>query len=128
MFVRTMRPQPPMAFFGNEGYAACTSGRVPSMNRPLPTNNCAAPTQFPFAGAASPATAARHRNTFATSTSSSAHPVNGTAPVTPVALLLGVSTTPKGFAEVPGAMTASVTLIGPVVLPAPANVSVTAPV
>ena len=46
-------------------------------------------------------TAARHIDHPRTSMSSSAQPVNGTAPVTPVRLSVGVSTMPNGLADVP---------------------------
>ena len=57
----------------------------------------------------SPATAARQMVTRVISMSSSAQPVNGTAPVTPVVLFAGVSTTPIGAADVPCCFTVSAT-------------------
>ena len=52
----------------------------------------------PSTGATSAPNPARQSVTFMTSMSSRAQPVNGTAPVTPVVLLSGVSTVPVGTA------------------------------
>ena len=65
--------------------------------------------------------------TSAISASSSAHPVTGIAPVTPLTLLAGVSMTPNGLAPVPVCITRSVTLIGGAKLPAPVIARVMAP-
>ena len=53
--------------------------------------------------------------------------MKGTAPVTPVLLSSGVSTTPNGAVDAP-AIVRSVTVMGPAVLDAPENASVTDPV
>jgi len=49
------------------------------------------------APAGSPPTGSRQMSTFATSIASSAQPVTGIAPATPVVLLTGVSKLPKGL-------------------------------
>ena len=97
------------------------------MNTAKPTKICAAPAQFGSTGATSAPKAARQIITRDTSMSSSAHPVNGTAPVTPVAFSNGVSTTPSGGADVPLKKSERVTLIGPGELDAPTSVRVIVP-
>ncbi len=128
MFVSTMKPQPARVLWGTVGWSAATSVRAPSMKTAKPTKICAAPPQLGSTGATSAPNAARHTITRSTPTSSSAQPVNGIAPVTPVVLSRGVSTKPNGLADVPFGMRFSVTAIGPAVVDAPASVNVIAPV
>src|SRR5919109_494441 len=59
--------------------------------------------------------------------SSSDQPVNGTAPVTPVALFSGVSTVPIGGADVPVGKSVRRTAIGPGLFDEPLNVKMMAP-
>ncbi len=59
--------------------------------------------------------------------SSSAQPVTAIEPTTPVEPSVGVSNEPAGAVDVPLGRDVSVTATGPVVLPAPVNVSVTLP-
>src|SRR5262245_29810931 len=112
MLVRTMKPQPARAAIGYAGNSAATSGRAPSMKVAKPTKVCAAPPQFGSMGATSPPNALRQIETRVTSTSSSAQPVNGIAPVAPVRFSVGVSTTPIGAADVPFGSSVRLTVIG----------------
>ncbi len=127
MFVSTMKPQPALVFSGYVGYVPATSGRAPSMKTAKPTKICAAPPQFGSTGAVSEPKAARHTDTCVISMSSSAQPVNGMAPVTPVRLSAGVSTVPNGFCDVPLAKIVRLTAIGPGVFDVPVNVNEIAP-
>src|SRR5687767_9960456 len=111
MLVRTIRPQPAASLRGWPGYAACTSGLAPSTNSARPTKICAVPPQLVSTGATSPPTAARQIVSAVTSRSSSAQPVIGIAPVTPVLPSTGVSTLPNGGAVVPVCSRPSVTPI-----------------
>jgi hypothetical protein len=98
------------------------------MKTAKPTKISAAPPQLGSTGATSAPKAARQIDTRVTSMSSSAHPVKGMAPVTPVRLSDGVSTTPKGCALVPFGMSVSVTVIASVVFTAPVSETATVPV
>ena len=73
------------------------------MNTASPTKICDCPEQRASGAADSPATGDRQIESAEIPTSSSAHPVNPTAPVMPVALSSGVSTPPKGATEDPDA-------------------------
>ena len=89
------------------------------MNTANPTKICAAPPQFGSTGATSAPNAARQILTRVTSMSSSAQPVNGIDPVTPVVWSKGVSTKPNGLAEVPFDEEVQATSMGPAVFDAP---------
>ncbi len=127
MLVRTIRPQPALVLAGYNGNKEVTSGRAPSMKTASPTYNCAAPPQFGLAGATSVPRAARQTVTRATSTSSRAHPVKGTAPVTPLRFSVGVSVLPNGYADVPRGFSLRSTDTGPAVLAAPERDRLIAP-
>ena len=96
------------------------------MKTATPTKICAVPPQLGSTGATSAPKAERHTDTRCTSMSSSAQPVKGTAPVTPVRLFTGVSTTPNGR---PSSRSHNVnaTLIGPAASKAPVTTNVIAP-
>ena len=124
MLVRIMKPQPPLVLRGNAGYAACTSGRAPSILTAKPTNTSARPPQCGFGpGASNCGNGSRQIATRSISRSSSAQPVIATAPVTPFCMSAGVSTTPMGGVVRPFWTVVSVTAIGPASEPAPVKVS-----
>src|SRR5258708_17123972 len=95
------------------------SGRAPSMKTPSPT--------YTLVPARSPPTGSRKIRTRVTPTSSSAQPVTGTEPASPVVPLSGVSKYPTGAADVPDGMRVRLTGRGPTVLAAPFKASVIVP-
>src|SRR5207302_1291506 len=98
------------------GYRASTSGRAPATNTALPTKM-----RLP---AGSPVIGSRQISTPVTSTLSSAQPVTGIAPTTPVVLFAGVSKLPNGN---PGAALVIFTWIVSGELLAPGALTVTVP-
>src|SRR6188472_832529 len=122
-----MNPHPAALLCGYAGYAVCTSGRAPSMNTPFPTKICATPPQRGSLPTDSPVTASRQIVTPVVSISSNSQPEIGIAPVTPVALSTGVSTAPNGLADLPFALSVSVTSSVSMVTAEPARITAMAP-
>src|SRR5262245_57225812 len=75
----------------------------------------------------SPATGSRRIRTPVISMSSTAHPVTGIDPVTPVLPSTGVSIRPVGMADAPLGIVVRATVIGPAALAAPVNASAIVP-
>src|SRR5260370_16441638 len=86
---------------GRVGYAAATSGRAPKEKTASPMNTNPEP---------SPGTGSREIATLVTSMLSSAQPVTGMAPTTPVVPFIGVSNEPNGW--VLGLMAAVTVTVG----------------
>ena len=86
------------------------------MKTEKPTKISAAPPQLGSIGATSAPDASRQTDTRVTSRSSSAHPVKGSAPVTPTRLSVGVSTVPNGAEDVPWGTSVRLTVMGGTVI------------